>query len=117
VADFSQCILTSPAKGIIFSLPSIYTPDYEYGDLSYEGDRYLQKIDQTDTWIIPKGFGKYNFSNLTHLYGKGNWEKSTNLVTRKYSCKFSHIDASDRNELKNFFNERSSFERGIAWSK
>lgn len=117
VADFSQCILTSPAKGIIFTLPSIYTPDFEYCDLSYEGDRYLQKIDQTDTWIIPKGFGKYNFSNLTHQYGKGSWKKSKNSVTRSFSCKFSHIDASERDELKIFFNERSNFERGIAWSK
>lgn len=117
VADFSQCILTSPAKGIIFTLPSIYTPDFEYSDLSYEGCRYLQKIDQTDTWIIPKGFGKYNLSNLTHHYGKGSWEKSKNTVTRSYSCEFTHIEASERDKLKIFFNERSNFERGIAWAK
>lgn len=116
-ADFSQCILTSPARGIVFSLPSIYTPDYEYSDLSYEGDRYLKKIDQTDTWIIPKGFGKYNFTNFNGAYGKGSWNNSGNKITRTYSCKFSHIDASERKKLKNFFHERSNFERGIAWSK
>ena len=117
VADFSQCILTSPAKGIIFSLPSIYTPDYEYADLSYEGGRYLQKIEQTDTWIVPNGFSTYNFSNLTHQYGKGSWQKSKNTASRSYSCEFTHIESSERDNLKKFFNERSHFERGITWSK
>lgn len=116
-ADFSQCILTSPAKGIVLNLPSIYTPDYEYADLSYEGDRYLQKIEQTDTWIIPKGFGKFNLTNLNSSYGNGKWISSTNKITRTYSCEFSQIDASERDGLKKFLNERSNFERGIAWSK
>jgi len=116
-ADFTQCFLQTPAKGLVFTIPSVYTPNYKYCDLSYEGNRYLSKIEQTDRWIIPPEFTKYNFSNFEHQYGKGVWISSQNTITRTYSCEFAHIDASDRDNLKKFFNERSNFEQGIAWAK
>lgn len=116
-ADFSQCFLTSPVKGLLFTRPSLYTPYYYYSDLSYEGNRYLSKVEQIDTWKIPKTFKKYNFTNLNNSYAKGTWNSTKNSVTRTYSCEFTHIDASERDKLKKFFNERNNFTRGIAWSK
>jgi hypothetical protein len=72
-ADISENVLTSPAKGLIFSIPSLYTPYSSYSDLSYPGDRYLHKISQHDTWEYPKEFKVLNTSNLNSKLGTGEW--------------------------------------------
>jgi hypothetical protein len=109
--------MQSPVKGLTFSIPALYTPYYDYCDLSYEGDRYLYKIEQWDTWSFPAEFTEYNLSELNTTFAKGTWSTVKNSVTRTYVCNFTYVDASERARLKQFFTERNTFARGIAWSK
>ncbi len=116
-ADFNAAVLTSPAQGIILSIPSIHIPHERFSDLTYEGDRYLWKVHQEDSWTLPNKFSKLNFSKLVSKYGNGQWEKNGNTITRIYKNDFLSVDNSEREKLKAFYHERSQFVRGIAWSK
>ena len=117
VADFNECVLLSPEKGLVLDVPAIYTPVYEYSDLTYEGDRFLTHISQKDTWRFPREFGNFSVTMFKSKYGDGSWKTTNNSITRTYSCAFNRIDNSERSELKDFFTERSKFARGIRWSK
>jgi hypothetical protein len=116
-ANFNHCILNAPELGIIFSQPDIHTPNYFYTDLTYEGDRYLYKVEQTDTWEIPKEFKKSNLLPFKNEYGEGHWVTINDKITRKYSCTFAHIKSEERFKLKKFLRERKEFAHGTIWSK
>jgi hypothetical protein len=116
-ADFTGNALQTPAKGLIFSLPALYVPQRSFSDLSYEGGRYLCRFEQTDTWSFPEEYGIFDCSTLNSDFGVGTWKTEKNTLHRSYSCIFSNIDASERENLKLFLNERNTFARGIAWSK
>jgi hypothetical protein len=115
-ADASRCIIWSPANGIAFSAPALCVPCHELGDLSYEGGRYLWRVEQTDTWVLPGKFGATGFTQLVSAFGSGSWTATDSIVTRSYCCDFSRIETPQRDSLKAFFDERSRFANGAVWS-
>lgn len=115
ITDFTESVISSPSQGIILSIPSLYSPRFKFTDLSYEGDRYLAKIEQTDKWTVPQIFKKVSFENLDNQFAEGTWRKTKNKIIRKYSCNFSHIREKNKKHLKSFLTERRSFAHGTAW--
>jgi hypothetical protein len=115
-ADASRCIVLSPVKqGIVFSMPALCMPHYELCDLSYEGDRYLWRIEQIDTWTLPENFSTNGFEQLQSTFGKGEWSVTGNTITRSYRCDFTRITVAQRDSLQMFFNERNRFANGVVW--
>lgn len=116
-ADASRCILQSTAEGITLAVPAICTPGYEQCDLSYEGDRYLRRVEQTDCWIIPEKFRNADFIRLDSPYGTGDWSLKNGMITRSYRCDFTRIGTTQRDSLRTFFAQRNRFSNGIMWSQ
>ncbi len=116
-APFSHYITNNSGRSIIFAVPSLYTPNQHFSDLSNEGNRYLYEVNQTDTWIIPKDFNTFNFTNLSSKYSKGTWNSTNENITRIYSCEFKHIDESEREYLGKMLSKKNEFSRGIAWAE
>jgi hypothetical protein len=116
-AAAGPCFMVTPQKGVFLTLPSLHTPDYELCDLSNEGDRFLHRIEQNDTWTIPPEFTSPVTTDLNNAYGKGSWSIAGDQITRHYSTVFFHVDVVNKNELKAYIAERNKFARGVIWTQ
>jgi len=116
-ADFFPSSLPGQVRGLPLNVPGVFTPYLYYSDVRNEGVRYLHKVYQEDSWVVPDGFTLTKFKSLDADFGSGHWSISRNAITRKYRCKFAKISEKHKPMLKEFFNERIEFERGIVWEK
>jgi hypothetical protein len=100
----------------VLSIPSLYIPQKDLSDLAYEGDRYLWKCEQHDTWIIPSEFSDAGFTTLQSEYGRGEWTMTGTSIQREYSNGFIRVPFSERKSLEVFFTKRKEFAHGSVWA-
>lgn len=116
-APFTANYLELDKGGLLVNQPTVYGGEVRYTTLDFEGPRYFTRLDQSDEWRVPPGFGEIKAEALDHAIGKGSWKNERGLLKRTYSNRSAEIPAGERSKAAEFVRRKARFSRATLWHK